>query len=144
MFVILLAACSKESDPKTLFDQGDYESALIQWQLLAEEGHPEAQNYLGIHYYLGLGVKRNLKTSRQWFEKAAINGFADAQYNFGSMYENGESVKQDFVTAYMWFYLALKNGNKNAERRMQTLTEEHKLFPNQVKRAVDLAKEYSN
>ena len=55
-----------------------------------------------------------------------------------------ESVKKDYITAYKWFYLAKENGNFHAEKRMQGMAEEHKLFPNQMKRAVELAKKNSN
>jgi TPR repeat protein len=138
----LITACGESGDPKALFDKGEYTKAYKQWQPLANNGDLTAQNYIGIHHYLGLGIQRNHKIAKEWFEKAAVNGFADAQYNLAVMYENGEFVKQDYVTAYMWFYLANQNGNTNAPKRMQALAEEHKLFPNQMNRALELAKEY--
>ena len=112
------------------------------WQPLANNGDLKAQNYLGIHYYLGLGIQRNYKSAKEWFEKAAVQGFPDAQYNLGVMYENGEFVDMDYLTAYMWFFIADRNGNSHAARRMQGIAEEHKLFPNQIMRAETLAKEY--
>jgi len=135
-------ACSGESDPKILFDQGKYNKAYNLWEPLANKGDLTAQNYIGIHHYLGLGTSRNLRLAKTWFEKAAIKGFADAQYNLGVMYENGEFVKQDYVIAYMWFYLANQNGNSNAAKHMEGMAEEHKLFPNQMKHAVELSREY--
>ncbi len=143
VILILFVACSGTSDPKELFDQGKYKKAFSLWQPLAKEGDLKAQNYIAIHHYLGLGVQRDYKLAKGWFEKAATNGFPDAQYNLGVMYENGEGVSKDYVAAYMWFYLANQNGNINASKRMQGLAEEHKLFPNQMKRAVELAKEHS-
>jgi len=139
--LIMLSACTESDDPKVLFDQGKYEEASMLWQPLANKGDPVAQNYMGIIYYLGLGKARNYKVALEWFEKSAVSGFADAEYNLGVMYENGESVKKDYVTAYKWFYLAKENGNTHAEKRMQAMAEEHKLFPNQMKRAVELSKQ---
>lgn len=141
--LIILFACAESDDPKVLFEQGKYEKAFKLWLLLANNGNAEAKNYLGIHYYLGLGKKRSYKSAKEWFEKAAKIGFPDAQYNLGVMYLNGEYVKQDYVTAYMWFYLAEQSGNTHASKRMQSMADEHKLFPNQIKRAIELAKEYS-
>lgn len=140
--ISLLTACTSSDDPKALFDNGEYKKAYQQWHLLAEKNDLNAQNYIGIHHYLGLGVKRDLKFAKQWFEKAATGGFADAQYNLGAMYENGEFVKQDYLTAYMWFYVANQNGNKHSMRRMLALAEGRKLFPNQINRAVELAKDH--
>lgn len=138
--LIIISGCGDSDDPKVLFEQGKYEKAYNLWEPLADDGDPQAQNYIGIHHYLGLGKKRDYKSAKQWFEKAAGNGFADAQYNLGVMYENGQSVKQNYVTAYMWFYLANKNGNRNAAKRMQSMSDDHKLFPNQMNRAIELSK----
>ena len=140
--LLVIFSCSESNDPKLLFDSGEYEQAYKIWKPMAEEGDLYAQNYLGIQYYLGLGVDRDYKMANKWFEKAASGGFADAQYNLGGMYENGEFVETNYVDAYKWFYAAKENGNTHAERRMQALGEEHKLFGNQMNHAAELAKEF--
>jgi len=140
VLLIMLSACAESDDPLLLFEQGKYKQASRIWLPLAKTGDPIAQNYIGITYYLGLGKDRNHKEAMQWFEKSAVSGYADAEYNLGVMYENGESVNKDYVTAYKWFYLAKENGNTHAEKRMQAMAEEHKLFPNQMKLAVELSK----
>ncbi len=142
LFLLIFSACSDSHDPKTLFDQGKYEKSLALWSVLAVQGDALAQNYVGIHYYVGLGTKRNYRQAKEWFEKSAIQGFADAQYNLGAMYENGEHVKQDYTTAAMWYSLAIEQGNDHAEKRMQSILDDHRLFPNQYKRAVELAEQY--
>ncbi len=38
------------------YDRGDYGTALKEFRPLAEQGHAEAQLYLGIMYSQGLGV----------------------------------------------------------------------------------------
>ena len=141
---LLLTACVENGDPETLFQSGKYEKAFELWKPRAESGNALSQNYLGIHYYVGLGTTRNMKAAKEWFEKAALNGYADAQYNLGVMYENGEFVEQDYSTAYMWFFAANHNGNNKSAIRMQAMADEHKLFPNQMNRAVDQAREYLN
>ncbi len=144
VLIFLLTSCSENNDPQKLFNQGDYVKSLPLWRAQANKGDAQAQNYVGIHYYLGLGTGRNYKKAKEWFEKSAIQGNADAQYNFGVMYENGEFVKQDYTTAYMWFYLANENGNSHASGRMKGLAEEHKLFPNQMRHAAELSRKYLN
>lgn len=144
ILIFVVTACSEEHDPRLLFDHGEYDRAYALWKPLAEQGDTVAQNYIGIQYYLGLGKKRDFKIAKEWFERSAIAGYADAQYNLGVMYQNGEFVEKDYVTAYMWFHLANENGNTHATRRMQTMADEHKLFPNQMNLAIERAKEYSN
>ena len=58
--------------PTALFAAGDYAAAY--WLPLAEAGDATAQNYIGTHHYLGLGVKRNLRQATQWFEQSARAG----------------------------------------------------------------------
>jgi uncharacterized protein len=142
IFLSLFSACSESNDPKKLFDQGKYEKSLSLWSVQANANDPLAQNYVGIHHYLGLGTKRNYKQAKDWFEKSAKLGFADAQYNLGAMYENGEYVQQDYINAAMWYSLAIEQGNNHAKKRMQAILDEHRLFPNQYKRAQELAKQY--
>ncbi|MEC7875259.1 MAG: tetratricopeptide repeat protein [Pseudomonadota bacterium] len=142
LLLFLSLACSQSSDPKHYFNKGQYKKAFLLWKSLASGGDSASQNYLGIQYYLGLGVERNLELAKKWYEKAASQDFADAQYNLGVMYENGEFVEQDFITASMWFYAASKNGNKNAKKRIDNLLNDDKLFPNQYNHAKTLAEEY--
>ena len=142
VLLFLSSACSQSSNPKHYFDKGQYKKAFSLWMPLAKSGDSVSQNYLGIQYYLGLGIERNLELAKKWYEAAASQGFADAQYNLGLMYMNGEFVEQDFLTASMWFYAASENGNNNAKKRIDALLNDDKLFPNQYSHAKILAEEY--
>ena len=42
--------------------------------------HPEAQYYLGMMYYEGFGVVKDLEAAKQWFRKASRQGSLDAEY----------------------------------------------------------------
>ncbi len=57
----------------------------------ANEGNPEAQNYLGTYYATerASGVPNN-KLGLKWYLKAASSGYADALWNAGSMLVDGE------------------------------------------------------
>lgn len=142
VFLLISTSCSKENDPKILFDQGNYEESLPLWIEFADQGDVIAQNYVGIQYYLGLGTQRNYRQAKEWYERSAKQGYADAQYNLGAMYENGEYVEQDYISAAMWYSLAIEQGNGHAEKRMQAILDDHRLFPNQYKRAQQLAEQY--
>ncbi len=127
----LLMACSTHTDPRVAFDAGDYEASYKLWLPLAEQGDAEAQNYLGIHHYLGLGVNRDLMSAAKWYGLAAKQGYADAQRNYGNMFYEGTGVRQDFYTAYIWYFAASRQGNENAKRQLDDLSSQNKLTPNQ-------------
>ena len=58
--------------------KGDYQTAFKLWLPLAEQGNANAQFYLGVNYYKGQGVKRNLSEAKEWFRKACENGYQKA------------------------------------------------------------------
>jgi len=126
---VFMAACS--SDAETLFKRHDYAEAMVQWHKRAEGGDAVAQNYLGIHYQLGLGVPQDLKEAFNWYQKAADNGNADAQRNLGTMYYDGHGVPQDDGWAYAWYYVSAKNGNTKAKEAMLAMGNE--ITPNKTR-----------
>ena len=142
LLILTLVSCTQHENPKSFFDKGNYKKAFSLWLPLANDGDSFAQNYIGIQYYLGLGIDRNLGLAKKWFEKASIGGSADAQHNLGLMYENGDYLEQDLIVASMWFYVASQNGSTNAKKRIQRLLNDDKIFPNQYNHAKELAKQY--
>jgi TPR repeat protein len=126
--VLLLGACAEQKDPKAAFDHGDFETSFRLWKVQAEAGDAHAQNYIGIHYYLGLGVPRNFSKALEWYGRAANVGDINAQHNLGLMYEAGQGVERDFEKAFVWLYAAHRQGNKNAAAALDTLI--NKLSPN--------------
>ena len=129
--LIFLFSCTGNDDPKRAFEQGEYEKAYELWLPLARTGNLEAENYLGIHYYLGLGVKRDYKEAVKWFEAAAKAGLPDAQRNFGDMFHYGRGVPQDYYKAFIWYFAASQQGHETAKRSLDNLTGNNKLTPNQ-------------
>ena len=119
IFVLLLGAlvgCGDRDDPLALFHDGHYEAALNLFTRQAEAGDLSAANYVGVHYYLGLGVTRDFSKAAEWFETAALGQHASAQRNLGVMYLRGYGVDKDYSRAYGWFYHAYVGGNQNAEK----------------------------
>lgn len=127
---LLLFSCAKEVDPKIAFEKGNYASAFPIWKIRAEQGNLEAQNFLGIHYFLGLGVKKDFTLAKKWYEKAAIKGHPDAQRNLGLLYESGHGSPRDFENAFIWFYAAHRQGHPRAGASLEALVGMNKLTPN--------------
>ncbi len=51
--------------------RGDYDTALREFRLLAEQGHAQAQVNLGIMYSQGRGVPKDYVTVYRWYTLAA-------------------------------------------------------------------------
>ncbi|MBQ7576724.1 MAG: sel1 repeat family protein [Synergistaceae bacterium] len=75
---------------------------LENYRTLAEQGNADAQNNLGLAYYNGEIVSRDLSESLKWFTKAAEQNHADSQFILGDMYYNGEGVAQNYSEAIKW------------------------------------------
>ena len=69
----------------------DSREAIRWFREAADQGHPDAQNSLGVAYSDGKGVERGDEEAVKWFRAAAVPGDADAAFNLGVMY-GGEGV----------------------------------------------------
>ena len=128
--IIILPGCSKNDDPLIAFYSGDYDRSLQIWNSRAKNGDDSAQNYLGIHYHLGLGVDRDINQSFYWYDLASKSGNPDAQNNLGMLYVSGELGNPDFEQAYIWLFASYQQGNKNAHKGLQSISGQ--LSPNRV------------
>jgi TPR repeat protein len=57
------------------YDRKDYETALKEWQPLAEEGDALAQYNLGVMYANGQGVPQDYVQAHMWVNLAAAQGY---------------------------------------------------------------------
>lgn len=95
------------------YDRADYRSALKVWLPQAEEGNPEAQNYVGEIFEKGLGQEPDYVSAITWYKRAAEQGYSRAQINLGYMYEKGLGVDADVTVALNWYRKA--SGLENDE-----------------------------
>ena len=79
--------------------------------------------------------------ARQWYEKAAAQGYAEAQVNLGVLHANGDGVPQDYVRAYMWYNLAAAHSPGTAQKLAADSRDEvaGRMTPAQVADAQKLA-----
>ncbi len=131
--VLALAACGSGDDPYAAFRNGHYERAFKSFLRRADNGDSAAINFVGVHYYLGLGVPRDFAQAAVWFERAARAANADAQRNLGVLYLRGWGVPRDNVTAYAWLFQAVSQGNGRAREYLEMV--EHQITPNQTMQA---------
>jgi len=76
----------------TAFEKGEYTAAMKEFKVLADDGNPTAQNYLGRIYSEGRGIPKNISEAVKWYRRAARQGNAESQYQLGSFYSSGMVV----------------------------------------------------
>ena len=84
----------------------------------AEAGCTQALFKLGVFYYDGLGVQKDLRMAAKFFFQAARQGYVRAQYNLACLFEMGAVTgKADPEAAFYWFQQAARGGDAAAQRR---------------------------
>jgi alpha/beta superfamily hydrolase len=85
------------------------------WRKAADDGHAEAQFFVGVCCGFGKGVAKDEKAAAELYAKAAAQGHAEAQCNLGVCYEHGNGVTQDVKAAVAWYAKAAAQGNAAAQ-----------------------------
>lgn len=92
------------------YNSADYETALSEWQPLADSGDVGGQYGLGLMYGNGFGVMMDDALAIKWYTLASEQGHAQAQCNLAIMVQNGWGVPQDDTEAVRLFALAAEQG----------------------------------
>ncbi len=121
--------------PKQNLMKGRYAIAFHQYETLANNNDPVAQNVIGNLYLLGLGVEKDELKAAQWYLKSALQGSAPAQVNLALLYNGSTSIKRDLIKALGWFHIAKQNGSERAERHIRYLVSSNLMLPNIIVRA---------
>lgn len=101
------------------FGLRDFDTALAEWNELAEQGHGEARFRLAEMYRNGDGVEQDDRTALRWYRLAAETGLVIAQNYMGWIYENGiVGVRQDYTEAVKWWRLAAAQGSASAQNNL--------------------------
>jgi TPR repeat protein len=99
----------------------DHVQSVAWFRKAAAQGHPKAQNNLGMAFAQGLGVPKDEALAVAWYRKAAEQGEMLAQSNLGVMYANGDGVPQDPAHAAAWYRKAAEQGFAPAQFYLGTL-----------------------
>ena len=121
---------------KRLFSIGQYENSFRLFLEAAEQGHSEAQYYVGDMYYEGLGVSVDMGESFIWMKKAAENGNVLAMTNVGRCYQYGDGVAIDYEKALEWTMKAAENGDPMGLHNIATFYRDGSLLPKDEDKAI--------
>jgi formylglycine-generating enzyme required for sulfatase activity len=124
------------------YNKGDYVTALLEFQPLAEDGDPSSQYNIALMYAKGRGVPKDYKQALDWYSKAAEQGHVHAQHNLGFLYASGQGVSQDYIRAYAWWSLAALQGDEEAKQNLGTASE--RMSSEQITKAKELSKQLNN
>jgi hypothetical protein len=106
------------------YQKGRYPTALRLARPLAAESDPRAQSMLGLLYYHGQGVPRDLSEALRWFRAAADQDDPTALFYLGVMFAEGQGVPQDNAEAARWFHRAADLGEARAQYSLGLLYAE--------------------
>ena len=93
------------------YASGDYESAVLEWTLVAEDGNARAQYNLGWMHANGKGTAQDFKMAIEWYKKSAEQDNINAQYNLANLYLRGQGAAQNDKLAFSWFIKAAEQGD---------------------------------
>jgi len=119
------------------------DAAAVEWfKKAAAQGDLEGEYNLGIAYYRGIGVTKDINEAVKWFHKSAEQGDAEAQYIVAAAYQNGVGgMPKDLVQSDYWLSLAETQGNRDAGR--ERILIESSMTEAQVAQAKKLVDEHS-
>ena len=89
----------------------------------ANEGGVDAQCQVAYAYFEGKGVKKDLKKSLQWFQKAAKAGSGWGNHMAGAMHETGKGTSKNAKKAMVYYKAAADTGNTSAAFNLAVLYE---------------------
>jgi uncharacterized protein len=93
----------------------DYETALKECKLQADQGDANAQVKLGFMYNFGNGVPQNYAKAVMWLRLSAEQNNENGQAMLGLKYMRGEGVIKDHDEAIKWLRLSANQDNKLAQ-----------------------------
>lgn len=88
------------------------------------EAATDAMFELGVYYYRGEIIPKDVVKSFSWCKKAAENGVVNAMNWVGSFYRKGEGVIQNDNKAIEWFGKSANGGNAYAMLNLAVLYDE--------------------
>ncbi len=94
----------------------NYELAVTHFQIAADHGLAEAQNYLGAMNENGQGIAIDIEQAITWYRKAALQGHIRAQANLGFAIGTNNADENKQNEALAWLSIASQQGDVSAEK----------------------------
>ena len=108
------------------FNEGNYEEYYRLYRKAAEQGHADAQTFVGSWYEWGdlfAAVEKDHKQAVEWYRKAAEQGDDYGQLLLGKVYFKGKGVSQDYDKAAEWYLKSAAQGRAGALYELAVMYE---------------------
>lgn len=89
------------------YNEGDYKTAKIYYELASAMGNDTAMSNLGYIYMYGRGVPTDYKIAMAYFKISAEKGNIEATYKLGNLYQSGKGVDKNIDLAIEYYDKAL-------------------------------------
>ncbi len=104
----------------SIYADSSPELMAVHGALLMEMKNPAMQFKLGWNY-IHDDEEPDYNKAKEWYEKAAEQGYAPAQHELGELYSKGVGVEQDYKKAAEWYEKAAEQGYAAAQYEMGKL-----------------------
>lgn len=91
------------------------EDHIVTLKISADSGDKDAMLELGMRYYEGNGVVKNMSLAFQYLKPLAEEGYVKAYFPVADMYHRGQGVAKDRDAAEKWYTKAAEAGNSKAK-----------------------------
>ena len=85
-------------------------------------GSAAGQSNLGVCYYNGMGVGKDLAAARSWFQSAADQGYTDSIRHLGFMMVNGEGGDRKLDEGVAQWEKAAAKGDTVSQKNLSKLS----------------------
>jgi TPR repeat protein len=116
-----LAVAAAQSEARLPAGSAEQRAPLEELKQKAAQGDAAAQADLGLLYYRGEGVPRDVEEGARWILRAAQQGHVEAQADVGQLYYRGEGIPRDFAQAAEWYRKAAGQGHARAQYNLAAL-----------------------
>jgi TPR repeat protein len=96
----------------------DKREAFFWWKKAAEQGHPAAQNELGVMYQKGNVIPQDYAKAACCYRLAAEQGVVLSQDNLGVLLRDGKGVERNEKEAVVWFTKAAYGNYAEAQNHL--------------------------
>ena len=103
----------------------------------AKKGNVDAQYDLGVMYYEGIKVPKEIEKAVDWFTRSAEQGDKEAQYTLGVIYYQGKSIQQDYQKAIYWLTKSAEQDDAEAQLFLGVMYYEGKGILQDYKKAFE-------
>ncbi|MBE7467256.1 MAG: sel1 repeat family protein [Planctomycetes bacterium] len=121
LIAVALSACSNSEktvppEPPAPADKTGANLSIAELEQPAQKGDAEAASELGLRYFQGQDVAKDLPKAAKYFQDAARLGHTHAMFNLAVMYQHGQGVSKDEKESFGWYLKAAELGHADAAK----------------------------